>query len=254
MLKKLIFLITLLLSLSSTVLAEEIYDPWENTNRAVFNLNDKLDIYLLEPVARTYGKITPSPLQKGVTSFFENLRYPRYLVSDLIQFKFGQALSHTGRFLINSTIGLAGIIDVAEDMGLEEHYEDFATALAYYEVPAGPYMVVPFIGSSNIRDFSGSVVDRLLNPIYWLGEFDEIDDTDAMRISIGTTILEVINMRYNYTEAINSAKESSLDYYSFMQSSYYQYREGLVYDGQKPTTGLNVDAWDEDEPNWNEEE
>ncbi len=249
MFKKLLVILALVLGISTWVQAEDIYDPWEKTNRTVFNINDKLDVHLLEPVASTYGKITPSRLQKGVTSFFENLRYPRYLVSDLLQLKFGQVLTHTGRFLINSTIGLAGTIDVAEDWGLPEHYEDFATALAYYEVPAGPYMVIPFVGPSNVRDFTGSIVDRLLNPIYWLGQFDEIDSTDALRISIGTTILEVIDMRYNLTEAINGAKESSLDYYSFMQSSYYQYREGLVYDGEKPRTGAESENWD-DEPDW----
>lgn len=150
--------------LSSKAEVEEPYDPLEDFNRAIFSFNDTLDVHLLEPVARAYRDYTPDPMRTGIGNFFLNLRYPSYLVSDVVQGKFDQVLEHTGRFLINSTVGVVGLIDVAKDWGLPDHDEDFGIALAYHGVPSGPYLVIPVVGPSSVRDGVGRVVDAFLDP------------------------------------------------------------------------------------------
>ncbi len=110
----------------------------------------------------------PEFVNDGITNFYENVSYPKFLVSDLIQFKFSQALHHTGRFLVNTTLGLGGLFDVAGEMGLEEHQEDFGTALAHHGVGPGAYLVIPFLGPSNLRDGFGKLVDSFLDPVSWI--------------------------------------------------------------------------------------
>lgn len=209
---------------------EEPYDPIEPVNRAIFDFNDTIDIYFLEPVAKFYRETLPDPIYKGIGNFFINLHYPSYLVSDIIQGKFGQALDHTGRFLINTTIGLLGFIDVAKDWGLPDHDEDFGIALAYHGVPAGPYLVVPFWGPTNVRDGLGEIVDGFLNPIGWIG-YTDLNSGTKVAIAAGAIGLRIVNTRAGLIQAVETAKESSLDYYLAVQGAYYQYRHGLMMDG-----------------------
>lgn len=232
----LVLFTTLILSPFSDLHAEEeIDDPIESVNRQIFEFNDTIDVYALEPVARAYNDYTPDIMQTGIHNFFGNLRYPSYLVSDLVQFKFTQAAEHTGRFLINTTIGLFGLIDVAKHVGLEDHREDFGLALAYHGVPPGPYLVLPFLGPSNVRDGIGQVVDLFLDPLYMFGLSTNITDTGTRdKIAYPASALRIIDIRSGLLEAIEAAKSSSVDYYLFMQSSYYQYRTGLLYDGNPP--------------------
>lgn len=209
------------------------WDPIEPVNRGTFWFNDQFDYYLLEPVSSGYNYVMPEVAQEGVNNFFMNLRYPSYLVSDIVQFKFDQVVDHTGRFLINSTIGLLGLIDVAKHVGLPDHEEDFGIALAYQGVPPGPYIVLPFIGPSNLRDTVGFVVDTAINPLQLFTYTDAHSDA-KLAVSTGGTALKAVQTRVNYDEAIKTGKEASLDYYLFLQSAYYQYREGLVTDGKPP--------------------
>ncbi|MDC0358726.1 VacJ family lipoprotein [Oligoflexia bacterium] len=213
-----------------SVRAEEAWDPIEPVNRGIFWFNDKADVYVIEPVARGYDFIIPDVVQDGIGNVFANLSYPSQFLSDVLQLKFDQMLSHTGRFLINSTVGLAGFFDVAQHVGLEEHKEDFASALAYHGIPAGPYIVLPFIGPSNVRDGIGLLVDAFLDPAYWIA-YGTASDKDAFLISSGVTVTKFIDTRVGLFEAIETAKEASLDYYLFIQSAYYQHRTGLVNDG-----------------------
>lgn len=226
-------IIFFLIFASSSVKAQDISDPLEGFNRGIFWFNDKLDVYVMEPVARGYDYITPQPVQKGIGNFFENLRYPKYLVSDLVQFKFAQAAEHTGRFIVNSTIGLVGLVDVAKQIGLEQHEEDFGLALAYYGVPPGPYLVLPLLGPSNVRDGIGRVVDSFLDPIGWVS-YTSLDSDSKLAIILGTKSLDFIDQRAGLIEAIETAKESSVDYYLFLQGAYYQHRRGVLYDGNPP--------------------
>jgi phospholipid-binding lipoprotein MlaA len=209
---------------------EEPYDPLESVNRGIFDFNDTLDVYAIEPVSRTYRNNVPDFLQTGITNFFLNLRYPSYLVSDILQGKFEQALEHTGRFLINTTVGIVGLVDVAEDIGLPDHEEDFGTALAYHGVPAGPYLVLPLLGPSNVRDGVGRIVDGFLDPIGWIYYSSA---SSGVKLGVSATALGVklINTRAGLLQAVETAKESSLDYYLFTQGAYYQYRNGVITDG-----------------------
>ncbi len=219
----------------------EIDDSLEGFNRAMFWFNDTLDVYVLEPVARGYNDVMPDSAQKGVGNFFDNLLYPRYLVSDLVQLKFGQAADHTGRFLLNTTVGVAGLIDVAEDFGLPRHNEDFGTALAYHGVPAGPYLVLPFWGPSNVRDAVGRGVDFFLNPFYWFNTQSQASYATRDAITISATALDTVDTRAGMLEAIEAAKESAVDYYLFVQSAYYQHRRGVIFDGTPPEDDIFED-------------
>lgn len=211
---------------------EEPYDPIEPVNRAIFDFNDTVDVYVLEPVARAYRNNLPDAVQTGIGNFFRNLRYPSYLVSDIIQGKFDQVLDHTGRFVVNSTVGLFGFIDVAKDIGLPDHQEDFGIGLAYHGVPHGPYLVVPFIGPSSVRDGFGLIIDGFLDPIGWVG-YSSLSAGTKVAIAATTLGIKVVHTRAGLLQAVETAKESSVDYYLFAQGAYYQYRHGLVTDGKE---------------------
>lgn len=207
--------------------AEEPYDPIEPVNRGVFWFNEQFDRYFLAHVADGYDYVMPDRAQVGVTNFFKNLKYPTYLLSDLLQLEFDQALEHTGRFLINSTVGFLGFVDVASDLGLEEVEEDFGLAFASYGIPSGPYLVLPFFGPSNLRDTVGLVFDTITNPTYLIG-FTDASSEAKFWVSAGGTALKAVQWRVNLDDAIRAGREGSLDYYTFAQSSYYQYREGQI--------------------------
>lgn len=210
---------------------EEPYDPIEDINRNIFSFNNGVDEYVLEPVARGYRNNIPDVVQTGVGNFFLNLRYPSYLVSDVVQGKFDQALDHTGRFLINTTIGIFGIIDFATDMGLPDHDEDFGIALAYHGVPAGPYLMLPILGPSNVRDGVGRIVDAFLDPIGWVG-YSSLSSRTKLVIAGSALGLKLVHTRAGLLQAVEAAKEGSVDYYLFMQGAYYQYRQGVLTDGK----------------------
>ena len=208
-------------------------DPFEGYNRAMFWFNDKVDVYFLEPVARGYHFTMPDVAETGVRNFFRNLQYPIRLVSDLVQLKFAQAGHHTLRFVVNSTFGVAGFADVAKHYDLEEHYEDFGVALGYCGVPSGPYLVLPFLGPSNIRDTFGRAVDYFLDPTFYIA-YSSADTETKYALSGGLTALDVISRRSELLEAVETAKESSLDYYLFVKSAYAQIRKNHIWDNDPP--------------------
>ncbi len=212
---------------------EEVYDPIEAVNRSIFNFNDKADIYVLEPVAKTYDDVMPDGVQRSVGNFFKNLKFPRYFVADLIQGKWSQMLDHTGRFLINTTVGVGGLFDVATEWGIEENTEDIGLAFAYHGVPAGPYIVLPFLGPSNLRDTVGTVFDFALDPLIIFG-YSDVRAGVRDRISYPLGTLKFVDARAGLIEAVDAAKEGSVDYYLFMQSAYYQHRWGELWDGSPP--------------------
>lgn len=229
------------LMLSSVVSAEEEpWDPIEPVNRGIFWFNDKFDIYLAEPVAKGYDWLLPDRVQIGVSNFFSNLKYPINLVGDLLQLKFKAALDDTGRFFINTTIGVAGFIDVAKDMKLPGHNQDIGIALAHYGIPSGPYLVLPILGPSNLRDGVGRLAQVPLDPSFYVA-YTNLSSSTKWQIAIGSKALELINQRSRMLDAVKAAKESSVDYYLFVQSAYYQYRRGQLYEGHPP----EEEAWEE---------
>lgn len=222
-------------------------DPLEGYNRAMYKFNDGVDRYVVKPVAKGYDAVTPAPVQKGIGNFFSNLDDVVVIVNDLLQFKLKQAAADTGRFIINSTLGLFGLIDWATDMGLEKHNEDFGQTLGYWGVPSGPYIILPFLGPSTIRDTGGLYADtNYLDPIYneWQdGGFPPPERENGNAVW-GLTTLKVVDTRAKLLKIGNIVDEASLDPYVFLREAYLQRRKNLVFDGNPP----------KEEPVFNEKE
>ena len=208
-------------------------DPLERYNRSVYTFNDHLDKYMLKPIAKGYDAVTPNPVQKAVNNFFSNLDDVLVIVNDVLQLKPLQTASDTGRLIINSSIGLFGLIDWASDMGLEKHHEDFGQTLGYWGVPAGPYFVIPFLGPSTIRDAGGLATDTYyFNPLY-----REIETTfpppsrNPESLVWNLTILDKVDVRAKLLKTENILDSAALDPYVFIREAWLQRRNYLVQDG-----------------------
>lgn len=199
-------------------------DPLEPFNRASYSFNSTLDDAIFRPVAKGYDAITPDPIKTGVSNFFANLDEIPTISNNLLQGKFSDALNDSGRFLINTTLGLAGFIDVATDLGLEQHDEDFGQTLGAWGIGSGPYLVIPFFGPTTLRDALGRPVDSLVS-------LTQEVDHDRTRYSIYA--VEAIDLRYRLL-AIDSQLEDALDEYSFVRDAFIMRREYQVYDGNPP--------------------
>jgi phospholipid-binding lipoprotein MlaA len=208
-------------------------DPLERYNRSMYKFNDTVDKYLLKPVAQGYDTVTPDPVQKGVSNFFSNLDDVVVIVNDLLQLKPIQMASDTGRFIINSSIGLFGLIDWASDMGLEKHQEDFGQTLGYWGVPAGPYFILPFLGPSTIRDTGGLLADaNYLDP-----ELRAVEkgfpppQRDPESLVWNMVLLDAIDTRAKLLKTEKILDEAALDPYVFLREAWLQRRNYLVNDG-----------------------
>lgn len=232
---KLLIFLLLLAPVSAYAEREDVYDPIEPVNRAIFSFNEFVDEWVLEPAARGYRYVTPEPVRRGFRNFFEHIQYPRYLIADLIQLKFQQAAVHTGRFVLNTTLGLGGFIDASERIfQIDHHEEDIGAAFGYWGVPSGAYLVLPVFGPSNVRDFFGGIGDRAADPIFWASFAEGLSWEEDVAISWGGSALEAVTIRESLIEAIDAGKEASLDYYAFVRRSYAQQRAGVIYDGAPP--------------------
>lgn len=198
---------------------EEV-DPWEGLNRSIFAFNETLDKYLLRPVAVGYKKITPSIIDKGITNFFGNISDVVSISNSLFQAKGGQAIEMTTRVMFNTTFGILGFFDVSTGFGLEKKKEDFGQTLAVWGLDSGPYLVLPFLGPSTVRDGSGIVVDIFLDPQYY--------QSDSLNVFIAKKAVWLIDARADLL-----ASESLImgDKYTFIRNAYLQHREFLINDG-----------------------
>lgn len=222
--RTMLLLVGILLSgqvLADSSASEETQDPWEGFNRKVFVFNDTLDTYALKPVAKGYRAITPDPVEDGVSRMFSNVGEIVNVVNDLLQGKFRQAGNDTGRFLVNTTIGLVGFFDVADDLGMPKNEgEDFGQTLGVWGVGEGPYLVLPLLGPSTLRDGPAKFVDFLVDPI------SEIDHVPTRNQILG---VEVVSGR---ADLLKAEELISGDKYSFIRDVYLQRREYLLNDGQ----------------------
>ncbi len=216
--------------------AEE--DPWEEWNRDVFAFNETLDKFALKPVAQAYRNVAPVFVDDVVTNVFSNLGEPFVVINDLAQGKFVQALSDTGRFLVNSTIGLLGVFDVASHIGLPKHTEDFGQTLGYWGVPSGPYVMLPILGPSTVRDAGGFAVDTFV----LLDADPKVHAIKDSRAYYGTVYAQYLDVR---ADLIPAEGIISGDRYSFIRSLFLQRRDFLVNDGQITDTGFDDDFEDE---------
>ena len=206
--------------ISFNLLAVEITDPFENTNRKIYIFNDRLDTKLLKPLASTYRKATPQFARAGVTNFFENLEEIDTTINQILQGNFKLAFNDATRFFINSTMGLFGLIDVASSMGLEKHEEDFGQTLAVWNINSGPYIVLPFLGPSNTRDLLSRPISSFLS-----GTFS-MDETD---VKISLLTLDALETRERLLDA-----ETLIigDEYLFIRDAYFQSREYEILNGE----------------------
>jgi phospholipid-binding lipoprotein MlaA len=214
-------------------------DPFEPFNRAMFKFNDKVDDYVMKPVSKGYKAAVPSLVRTGVTNFFSNLQDLWISANNLMQGKVEAGLGDFLRFTFNSTFGLAGIIDVASDMGLDKHNEDFGQTLGVWGVGSGPYLVLPFLGPSNVRDGLAFVVDFKADPVGY------IDNVPVRNSLYG---IRFVNTRTNLLDTTSILEEAALDRYTFVRDSWVQRRRSLIYDGNPPREPSDSDELQPGEP------
>ncbi len=211
-------------------------DPFESYNRSIYKFNDKLDKGILKPTAQVYEKTLPNTIKKGIKNFFNNLGDLPVIVNDLLQLKGQQAAYDTSRFIFNSTLGLGGFLDIATDIGLEKHNEDFGQTLGKWGVPTGPYFVLPVLGPSTFRDTVGRVADS---------PFKGIGYVTPNAAKYGLYGLDAVATRHSLLGASNMLGEAALDPYIFLRDAYLQRRLKQVYDNKVPQEIL--DQMEEDD-------
>jgi phospholipid-binding lipoprotein MlaA len=200
-------------------------DPIEGFNRVMYAFNEGVDTVLIKPVAQGYDAVLPAPVRTGVSNFFGNLADFFIGVNNLLQGKPDQAASDLGRVLINSTIGLLGLIDVASDAGLEKHEEDFGQTFGRWGVGSGAYVVVPIFGPRTVRDTVGLVIDMAVDPV---SNVDHVPTRNALRA------LRIVDTRADRLPADKVIEEAALDKYSYVRDGYLQRRRNLIHDGNAP--------------------
>lgn len=213
-------------------------DPMENFNRDMQAFNDKLDGYVMKPVAQGYKKVTPTVVNEGITNFYNNVNDITVFGNDLLQFKFAQFGKDVARFMVNTTVGMVGFVDVASKMNLPHHDEDFDQTLAKWGVPSGPYVVLPFFGPSTPRGVFGIAGDTFSNPINWINPMAGYSwGTTFNGISgaiIASGALRLTDQRADLLSASKIMDEASVDRYEFIRNAYFQQRNYMVHDGNPP--------------------
>jgi len=212
-------------------------DPLEPFNRTMFEFNDALDRAIVKPVATGYQQVVPELARKGVGNFFNNLQDVWSVVNNLLQFKAEGAASSFMRVLVNTTAGLAGILDVASEINLERYTEDFGQTLGYWGVSPGPYIVLPVLGPSTLRD-------TVALPVDWRGDLVNRQEDVAVRNSLWA--LRVLDNRARLLRLGDMLEDAALDKYTFVRDAHLQRRRNLVYDGNPPeeteANGLSSDG------------
>jgi phospholipid-binding lipoprotein MlaA len=217
----------------------EEYDPWESMNTKVFEFNRKVDRYLLKPVAQGYDFVVPDLVQVGISNMFYNIRFAPRLFNNVFQGKVKGAGIEIGRFLVNSTVGIAGFFDVAKKLDLVTPEEDLGQTLGRYGVKPGPYLVLPFMPPFTVRDLVGYVGDIFLNPVNWLvAPIIEVNGvpsviahknrTTTSLVQIGARVGEIVNDRSRNLEKFQGVEEATLDLYSAVRNGYLQTRARMI--------------------------
>ncbi|MFM8410213.1 MAG: VacJ family lipoprotein [Alphaproteobacteria bacterium] len=194
-------------------------DPLEPMNRAIFSFNEKVDAWVLRPTAVAWDKVVPTPVENGLDNAFENIRFPIHLVNNALQGKIDATGTTIFRFLINSTIGIAGFFDVAKHLGMPRRNADFGQTLGVWGVPPGPYLVWPILGSSSVRDSAGMAVDSYINISGLFVDWPFL---------AGQRVLETVNSRALLLGEIDRAREASFDFYVAVRAAYEGRRAAAV--------------------------
>lgn len=200
-------------------------DPLEPYNRAMFKFNDSVDRAVLKPVATVYKDNLPYLVRKGVSNFFDNLQDGWSFVNSALQLKGEAAADNFFRFGVNTLIGLGGVLDVASEMGIARHTEDFGQTLGYWGVGSGPYIVLPLLGPSSLRDTAALPVDAYGNMV---ADLQDVPTRNSL------TALKVVDQRAGLLQATNIMDQVALDPYLFARDAYLQHRRNAVFDGNPP--------------------
>jgi phospholipid-binding lipoprotein MlaA len=211
-------------------------DPWEQTNRGIYNFNEGLDRVALKPLANGYVKVIPKPIRTGIGNGFDNLDYFNVVFNDILQTKWSQGLGDLGRMAVNSTIGIGGIFDVATPWSLPAHQNDFGITLRKWGAGPGPYLVLPLFGPSTLTDAPGIGVKYLATPTTWLNL--------PLYITAPLYVTDTVDLRSRFDSVVRFRNESAIDPYVFTREAYLQYRVQQVNEG-KPARGPSL--YDEDE-------
>ncbi|CAM8668290.1 VacJ Surface lipoprotein [Comamonadaceae bacterium] len=220
-------LLALLFSLQgcATVASPDPRDPWESMNRSVFGFNDAVDRAVLKPVATAYKSTLPTWARTGINNFFANLDDVWSAVNNALTLR-GQAFGDSvGRVMVNTTLGLGGVIDVASDLNIERHPANFNITLGHWGVGAGPYVVLPLLGPATLREVAAMPVDRQGNLV------NQIVDEGTRT---GLTVVDIVDTRSTFLDAEGVISGAALDRYSFIRDSYLQRQRYQVYDGNPP--------------------
>jgi phospholipid-binding lipoprotein MlaA len=209
----------------ASVSVKNSVDPWESWNRSIFNFNDSLDTGIVKPVATAYTNFVPSLVRTGVNNFFSNLTGVWTVVNSTLQLKPKVALDAFFRTTINSTLGLGGILDVASEMNLEHHVSDFGQTLGHYGMPPGPYLVIPFLGSSTLRDTLASTLISRGDLVWQLNSVAARNSLYALRL---------LDTRANLLRTTSVLEGVALDKYTFTRDIYLQVRRNDILDGKEP--------------------
>lgn len=214
------------LSQNDDISAQHINDPLHGFNKAMYKFNETADKYVARPVAKGYDKVVPKPVKSGVNNFFSNLGEPLNIANNLLQGKVDGTLKSTYRFVVNSTVGVLGLFDVAGKLDVEKQPEDLGQTLAVWGVKPGPYLVLPFFGPSNFRDGFGLVGQSVAYSPY-----NEISDTTSTQV--GLYVLNAVNIRVKLLGA-DQVLDKQLNPYSFMKTAYQEQRINAIYDNNPP--------------------
>ncbi len=221
-------------------------DPLERLNRATYAFNDALDRMLARPAAKAYKAVMPAKVRQGVSNFLANLAYPTVIVNDALQAKFKDAGSDTARFLANTVVGVGGIFDPATRFGLPIHDEDFGQTLGAWGVPAGPYLVLPLLGPSDVRDGPGKIVDHFTGGDYSLKRLNN-DVAQSSNTGYALFMLRLLDRRTELL-ATEETLQQAFDRYAVVRNAYVARREYLVRDGNIPDDSYDEPAGDAEAP------
>ncbi|CAA6820116.1 MAG: putative periplasmic protein (vacJ homolog) [uncultured Sulfurovum sp.] len=201
---------------------QKVFDPLEGYNRWMTSVNDKFYLYVFDPISQGYAFVMPKPARIGLSNAFDNLKFPIRFTNNLLQFKFDSSMKELGRFMINSTLGVLGLFDVAKAGGIEPQDEDFGQTLGYYGVGSGFHVVLPFWGPSNLRDILGLSVDAAISPMTNASLKYQIPQN--LEQDLGLSALYYTNKNSLHPGEYESLKKDALDVYTFFRDSYEQKR------------------------------
>lgn len=206
----------------------QVYDPFEESNRAVFAFNSAVDSAVIHPVVKGYRAVTPGPVRTGVSNFLKHLKSPVLFANQILQGDVGGAGDVALRAVINTFVGAGGLFDVAGYEGIDYETEDFGQTLAVWGVGHGPYLVVPFLGPSSLRDYAGYAVDSFADPLRWY-----LFNTEREGLYYAKLGADYLDLRDSIMDVLEDLEASSIDYYAAVRSTYYQRRQALIKDEMK---------------------